>query len=145
MELTRRGFLQSTGGLAAGMMLSHSKNAFADTSNSDRVVRMGIVGTGGRGHSLLGPLLQLDNVEVKALCDINKKKCAERFITCNQCWPEKAGRIFRRRVFLQETYESRGSRRGHHCNALAMAYSDGGILYEHRQVCWCGSSRGTKY
>ncbi len=35
-------------------------------------VRIGIVGTGGRGTSLMRVLLKIENVEVPALCDVNK-------------------------------------------------------------------------
>jgi predicted dehydrogenase len=37
-------------------------------------VRIGIIGVGGRGSSLLGNLLDIDNVEIRALCDIVAKR-----------------------------------------------------------------------
>ena len=39
-------------------------------------VRMGIVGVGGRGSSLLQNFAAVDNVEIVALCDIYQDKCA---------------------------------------------------------------------
>lgn len=69
----RREFLRSTGFLTVGAMLVNPSKIFAGTSNSGCVVRIGIVGLGGRGRSLLGTLLNVDNVEIKALCDINEK------------------------------------------------------------------------
>lgn len=53
-------------------MLSETEKIFADSSNKAKSVRFGIVGTGNRGRSLLGTLLNMTNVEVKALCDIDE-------------------------------------------------------------------------
>jgi D-arabinose 1-dehydrogenase-like Zn-dependent alcohol dehydrogenase len=39
-------------------------------------VRMGIVGVGGRGSSLLQTFAAVDNVEIVALCDVFEDKCA---------------------------------------------------------------------
>lgn len=39
-------------------------------------VRLGIIGVGGRGTSLLGDLLAVENVEVKAICDLVPEKVA---------------------------------------------------------------------
>src|SRR4051812_45799897 len=39
-------------------------------------VRLGIVGVGGRGSSLLKDLLAVENVEVKAICDLVPEKVA---------------------------------------------------------------------
>jgi hypothetical protein len=49
-------------------------------------VRMGIIGVGGRGTSLLRDLLAIDNVQINAICDIVKEKAvnAQRMV-------EKAG------------------------------------------------------
>ncbi|MGC9326305.1 MAG: Gfo/Idh/MocA family oxidoreductase, partial [Candidatus Hinthialibacter sp.] len=40
----------------------------------EQPVRIGIIGTGGRGCSLLRILLNLKNVQVPAICDINPKR-----------------------------------------------------------------------
>ena len=39
-------------------------------------VRLGIIGVGGRGTSLLGDLLAVEKVEVKAICDLVPEKVA---------------------------------------------------------------------
>src|SRR6476660_7086020 len=39
-------------------------------------VRLGIIGVGGRGTSLLGDLLAIEKVEVKAICDLVPEKVA---------------------------------------------------------------------
>src|SRR5262245_779099 len=38
-------------------------------------MRLGIVGTGLRGRSVLGEFLAIDNVQIVALCDIVEEKC----------------------------------------------------------------------
>lgn len=40
-------------------------------------VRLGLVGAGGRGSSLLDNFLAIDNVEVSAVCDIVPEKCTQ--------------------------------------------------------------------
>ena len=49
-------------------------------------VRLGIIGVGGRGTSLLRDLLAIDHVEVRAVCDIVKEKALKA-----QARVEKAG------------------------------------------------------
>src|SRR2546430_10266653 len=39
-------------------------------------VRLGIIGVGGRGSSLLRDLLAVENVEIKAICDLVPEKVA---------------------------------------------------------------------
>jgi len=80
---TRRTFIQSTGYLAAGMALADASKLFAAASNGHDAVRLGIVGTGGRGQSLLATSQNVDNVEIKALCDIDEKalSAASKIVT----------------------------------------------------------------
>ena len=40
-------------------------------------VRIGLVGIGNRGTSLLGVLLGLEGVEIKAVCDVVPERIAE--------------------------------------------------------------------
>ena len=55
-------------------------------------VRLGIIGVGGRGTSLLRDLLAVENVEVKAICDLVPEKVAraQKAVT-NAGQPEPAG------------------------------------------------------
>jgi len=69
MNVTRREFLELSAATTTGLALS--KNVLAD--NSAKPVRVGIVGTGRRGKSLLGTMLQIENIQVPALCDIDRK------------------------------------------------------------------------
>ena len=73
---TRRTFIQSTGTLAAGITMADASRLFAAASSNQGAVRLGIVGTGGRGRSLLATCQNVENVEIKALCDIDKTALA---------------------------------------------------------------------
>ncbi len=68
-DLNRRTFLKSTLGLSSGMLLAGSSKIYAGVSQKDLIVRIGMVGLGARGRSLLTTLLNVDNVEIKGLCD----------------------------------------------------------------------------
>ena len=66
----RRDFLKKTGtAAAAGMMLAPAAIAFAD-EDEKKPVRVGLVGAGNRGATLLKTLLSFEGVEVPAVCDI---------------------------------------------------------------------------
>ena len=55
-------------------------------------VRVGLIGVGGRGSSLLGNLLDVDNVEIKALCDVVPERVeAARRRVVKKGLPEPAG------------------------------------------------------
>ncbi len=65
----RRDFLK-TGVAAAGLMLAPAAAGFA-AEDDKKPVRVGSVGVGNRGTSLLKALLSLEGVEVPAVCDID--------------------------------------------------------------------------
>jgi len=68
MSLKRRDFLKL--GVAGNVVLA--TGSFTAGYSVDKPVRIGVVGTGNRGRSLLRILLSLEGVEVPALCDIQK-------------------------------------------------------------------------
>jgi len=70
--ITRREFIEI--GSAGTMGLAASGRAHAQRSSG--IVRVGVVGTGGRGCSLLGTMQHIDNIEFPALCDINADNLA---------------------------------------------------------------------
>lgn len=97
-EISRRGFLKSTAMGGAGLViatdvLSASLRAEtpapSDTPKSAHAtmmgvpfearerVRLGIIGVGGRGSSLLQDLLAVENVDIKAICDLVPEKVAK--------------------------------------------------------------------
>jgi len=100
-EFSRRGFLKSTAIGGAGLVLAAdilSPDLRADAAESAKSsteakktghatmmgvpfdarerVRLGIIGVGGRGTNLLENLLAVDNVDVKAICDLVPEKVA---------------------------------------------------------------------
>ena len=73
MALTRRQFLASNaaGSFAFGLEpFSIGSGVSREGRNS---IRLGVIGTGNRGRSLLNILLEMDRVEVPALCDIQSE------------------------------------------------------------------------
>jgi predicted dehydrogenase len=64
MDLTRRGFMAAAG----ASVLAASAGGAAD------VVRIGMVGVGNRGSFLLQTLLQLEGVQVRAVCDVDERR-----------------------------------------------------------------------
>ncbi len=86
-HFSRREFLAATGASSIGVGLISEAGGAISSSSTPRVkpgqqrvfglksppmdkVRIGFIGVGGRGSSLLGNLLEIDGVEIKAVCDI---------------------------------------------------------------------------
>ena len=67
--MQRRKFLRNSLGVSA-LALVHPQMLMANTKKDK--VRLGIIGTGMRGRSLLGLFLERSDVDVVALCDIDK-------------------------------------------------------------------------
>ncbi len=89
--LTRRDFLRTAVAAGAGMGLARIAGATESEGTPSappagapsmigvpfegfRTVRVGIIGVGGRGTGLLGDLLAIPDVQVKAICDIVRDK-----------------------------------------------------------------------
>lgn len=85
-QITRRNFIKTGSALAVGMSL------YPVTSNGSTIdagkVKIGIVGTGNRGTSLLRTLLTMYNVDIVALCDLDESRAVNAATLC-----EKSGRI----------------------------------------------------
>ena len=90
-DISRRSFMKRTAISGVGLALAPdilSADLLAVTpksTNSTMIgvpfearerVRLGIIGVGGRGTSLLQDLLAIENVEVKAICDLVPEKVA---------------------------------------------------------------------
>ena len=90
-DITRRSFMHRTALGGAGLLIATdilSSDLAASTpqnTNSSMIgvpfearkrVRLGIIGVGGRGSSLLQDLLAIENVEVRAICDLVPEKVA---------------------------------------------------------------------
>ena len=90
-NISRRNFMKRSvaggaGLLVANDILSSGLNAEAKKGGAGTMmgvpfeprerVRLGIIGVGGRGNSLLKDLLAVENVEIKAICDLVPEKVA---------------------------------------------------------------------
>jgi hypothetical protein len=84
-KVSRRGFIK-TGGIATLGMGVLPKTVSA-ASVDEKVVRVGVIGTGNRGTSHVSNLLTIDGVEIAAVCDLVESKAANAASLC-----EKAGR-----------------------------------------------------
>ncbi len=71
MKISRRSFLQLTAGLAAfNIVPSH---VLGRAAPSEKIV-MGMIGVGGMGTVNMDAFLHLDDVVVRAVCDVNSRK-----------------------------------------------------------------------
>ena len=90
-NVSRRSFIKRTAIGGAGLLLANDilspdlRAATPKSANSTMIgvpfearerVRLGIIGVGGRGTSLLQDLLAVEKVEVKAICDLVPEKVA---------------------------------------------------------------------
>ncbi len=66
--LNRRTFIQSIG--TTGMALAGASRLRAQIEPSSESVRLGFIGLGGRGQSLLGGFMQRSDCRVTGLCDV---------------------------------------------------------------------------
>ena len=69
LQRTRREFLEASGVVAMASTLSDSGSMFGQ---SEKKVRVGFVGVGMRGSGLLEIALAMPDVDVPAICDINR-------------------------------------------------------------------------
>ncbi|MEA2063888.1 MAG: Gfo/Idh/MocA family oxidoreductase [Gemmatimonadota bacterium] len=72
-KINRRAFLQGATAASLALGLSGGTAGLHGRSSEEKPVRLGFVGVGNRGTTLLRETLSLENVEVPALCDINEK------------------------------------------------------------------------
>jgi len=71
-QVDRREFIKTGAAMAVGLSLAETAVAqSASAPAEDKPVRIGIVGTGNRGRSLLGVLLGMKGIHLPALCDID--------------------------------------------------------------------------
>ena len=104
---TRRRFMQMSAMTLSAATLADAENAplhrtMIDVPFDKREPRVALIGTGGRGTSLLGNLLGAD-AHVVALCDIVSEKAEHAASLGRSCRPEKA------RTLHQRTPPLRGS------------------------------------
>ncbi|MDD4190372.1 MAG: Gfo/Idh/MocA family oxidoreductase [Mangrovibacterium sp.] len=74
MDIKRRNLIKTGAALGIGVILNPWGTSSMVPSASKRIVRVGFVGIGSRGTSLLKQLLKIGGVEIPAICDINEQK-----------------------------------------------------------------------
>ncbi len=72
MAITRREFLIANATATLGLAAGAAGSGLSVLKKNNKAVRVGVVGTGNRGRGLLSILLQMTDVEIPALCDIQK-------------------------------------------------------------------------
>lgn len=85
-NISRRSLIKKGALVGAGTSLlgNHVLSAVLSREESDKPVRIAIVGTGGRGTSLLQVLLNMKGIEVPALCDINLENLENASTMCEK-------------------------------------------------------------
>ena len=74
---SRRGFLKKSAGLATGATLAAGVPTSATAISSSRVrgannrIRIGLIGSGGRGGGDLKQFMKIDGIQCVALCDVD--------------------------------------------------------------------------
>jgi hypothetical protein len=79
-NMDRREFLKLSGGASAGALLANFKSEaspLVQPAQAAKPVRLGVIGTGNRGRSLLSNLLLMPGLEFPALCDIDLDALAQ--------------------------------------------------------------------
>ena len=84
--LSRRKFLQSSGIVAAPFIIPHSAWSAVDAILPSNRITLGFIGLGKQGTDLLRGFMQLTDVQIVALCDVDKLKLARaQNLTRNTC------------------------------------------------------------
>ncbi len=68
---TRRDFIKTTSIVGAGISIAPSI-AFSANTSQDKIVRIGLIGVGLRGTNHLSNLLLREDIEITAICDIDR-------------------------------------------------------------------------
>jgi predicted dehydrogenase len=84
-NVSRRGFIKT--GTIATLGMSVLPKSVSAAGMTDKPVRIGVVGTGGRGTGHVNTLLTIEGVEVAAICDLVESKAGNAADIC-----DKAGR-----------------------------------------------------
>ncbi|MDH5365858.1 MAG: Gfo/Idh/MocA family oxidoreductase [Cyclobacteriaceae bacterium] len=73
--MNRRKFVRNSAILGTGLSISNPASLLSksQSNNKGKTVKLGFIGTGSRGRSHLGLALYRDDIEVTAICDIDKE------------------------------------------------------------------------
>jgi len=70
-DINRREFLKLNAAAPLTLALTAASKAVVKSEANVKSIRVGVVGTGRRGRSLMSTMLKIDGVKIPALCDIN--------------------------------------------------------------------------
>ena len=92
-NISRRDFIGIGATTALGLTAAgcSTPSMYVAGEAQPRVVRIGVIGVGGRGSGLLGNLLGMENVAIPAICDINAEnlnKAKKMVVEAGQPTPE---------------------------------------------------------
>jgi len=93
-NISRRGFIEK--GVIATLGMSVLPISFIAKNEMQKSVKIGIIGTGGRGTGHIGTLLGIDDTEIVAVCDLIQSKAEN---AANLC--QKAGKN-RPRIYCKD-------------------------------------------
>lgn len=89
-EITRRKFVKNSLSAAAAVGLSSPLIAGTGLySNQGNGVKVGIIGTGGRGTHLMSELLKIEDVKIVAVCDLFREKAERAASICQESRGQK--------------------------------------------------------
>jgi predicted dehydrogenase len=134
--MNRREFLR---GAAAGAALSTALGGFVPLYSQSKGRRVGLIGSGWYGKSALFRLLQIEPVEVVALCDVDKRMLAEaaEMVAARQA-SRKTPRTFSdyREMLRQEPFDIVHVATPDHWHALTMiaAVQAGADVYVEKPI-----------
>jgi predicted dehydrogenase len=87
-NLNRRDFVKNV--TVSGLSLALPINTFSkNAARKSEHIRVGVIGTGNRGTSLMKNLLAIDGVEIPALCDIDSDKLKNAISICKDAGRKK--------------------------------------------------------
>ena len=87
--MSRRGFIES--GSVATLGLGVMPNFLAAKDETQKKVRVAVIGTGNRGLSHVGTLLHIEDVEVIAVCDLDQAKAEKAAKLCQDAGENRPG------------------------------------------------------
>jgi predicted dehydrogenase len=93
-NISRRGFIEK--GTIATLGMSVLPAGLLANNQTQKTVRIGVIGTGGRGTGHVGTLLGIEGTEIVAVCDLTRSKAENAAGLC-----EKAGKT-RPRIYCKD-------------------------------------------
>ena len=92
-KVKRRNFVKTVSAAGVGMTLQ-TPSFSASLKAKNKILRMGVIGTGNRGTHLLKILLGIQDVEIMAICDINKTHLDRALTICEDAGRKKPERYY---------------------------------------------------